>query len=520
MLIVKKHKVVLLRVRDPERITSVIPTAKVVKLNGAVLVAVPHRIDEMRVLHNLGIRVPSPIKYYYRWSGNKTPFHAQLETAGFLAKHDRAYCLNSLGTGKTLSALWAYDYLRSVRRVNKVLVVAPLSTLERTWADEVFMNFPHLNAVVLHGSAERRKKLFDQDADIYIVNHHGVKIVAPWMAERDDIDLVIYDELAVARNAQTDLWAAANEVCNKQQQRKVWGLTGTPIPNAPTDAWAQCRLVTPGAVPKFFGRFKDQVMRQVTPFKWVARETALDVVHQVMQPSVRFSMDDCMDLPEQIFIERHADLTKDQEKAYKAMMNTLKAEYQGGQILAVNEAVKASKLVQIAVGVAYGDDGSEVVIPATERLKALDELIEESEGKVLVFVPFTGALNYVAEHIGKYAEVAVVNGKTSKHDRDVIFTEFQKGSLLRVIVAQPATMSHGLTLTAATTIVWFAPVNSNETFEQANGRVRRPGQKKKTVIACLAGTPVERGIYQRLKSKQSVQGVLLDLVREQGNGAS
>jgi superfamily II DNA or RNA helicase len=107
-----------------------------------------------------------------------------------------------------------------------------------------------------------------------------------------------------------------------------------------------------------------------------------------------------------------------------------------------------------------------------------------------------------------------VYGDVTKHERDVIFQGFQKGTNPQVIVAQPASMSHGLTLTAASTIVWAAPITSNDIFEQANGRITRPGQKHSQLIVMIEGSELERRYYKRLKEKQKVQGTFLDLVKK------
>jgi SNF2 family DNA or RNA helicase len=255
-------------------------------------------------------------------------------------------------------------------------------------------------------------------------------------------------------------------------------------------------------------------MRQLTQYKWIARPDANDTVYQLMQPSIRYSLDDCVDLPEQVFLTRDVEMTDEQKKAYKDMLSKLATEYKGGQILAVNEAVKANKLIQIACGVAYGTNGEEVVIPSKPRMDALKELIDESSGKVIVFVPLTAALETVAKELSKDWSVEIVHGETSKAERDLIFSSFQKTNDPRVLVANAATMSHGLTLTAATTIVWYAPVHSNEIYEQACARVRRPGQTKTTVIAHIAGSDVERRVYKRLQDKQSMQGILLEMMKD------
>lgn len=520
MRIHKGKKAVVLKLKNPNRVTTVIPTA--VKVDEHT-VAIPHRPDETKVLRNLGFDVPDPMPFHYEWpkvQGKFDPFAAQVETASFLSMYNRAFCLNDMGTGKTNSALWAFDYLRKHKSVKRMLVVCPLSTMERTWADSVFGTFPHLEARVLYGTRERRRRILDEDADVYIINIDGVSTIKDMLAQRPDIDLIVIDELALARNQSTDRWKTLNLICNKQTPRRVWGMTGSPTPNAPTDAWAQCRLITPEnkTVPMYFGKFRDLVMRQLTQFKWIPRQEANDIIYDMMQPSIRYSLDDCIDLPEQTFITRTVEMTPEQKKAYKDMLAKLSTEYQGGQILAVNEAVKANKLIQIACGVAYGLNHQEVLIPSKPRVDALQELIDESQGKVIVFVPLTAALESLAgELIKRGYTVEMVNGDTPKAERDRIFSSFQKTEYPRVLVANAATMSHGLTLTAATTIVWYAPVHSNEIYEQACARVRRPGQTRTTVIAHIAGSEVEKRVYQRLETKQSMQGILLDMMKERPN---
>jgi len=222
MFIVKKKKAVVMKLRHPSRITTVIPTAKLVNDH---VVALPHRPDETRVLRNLGYSVPDPMPLHYQWpkaNGRYDPFEVQRHTASFLTMNRRAFCLNGMGTGKTNSALWAYDYLRSIKQAKRMLVVCPLSTMERTWGDGVFMTFPHLEFRVLHGTRERRLKLLKEHADVYIINMDGLGIIAKELAQRPDIDLVVIDELAMARNASTDRWKHLDTICNKQHARRVW----------------------------------------------------------------------------------------------------------------------------------------------------------------------------------------------------------------------------------------------------------------------------------------------------------
>lgn len=540
MLIHLPSEKIVLNLQRPERVCVPIPTAKTFEYSGRTLTAVPHRLDEVKVLRNLGIKAPSPIKHHYgepagdtrRWPGRYDPFYAQLETAEFLTLNERAFVLNDMGTGKTMATLWAYDYLRSIGKVRKMLVACPLSTMERTWGDEIFLNFPHLTYATLHGTKERRLAQLAQDVDIYIVNHHGLKVLEQELLLRDDIDIVTIDEIATFRNASTQLWKCLNRIVQPRTWR--WGLTGTPTPNEPTDAWAQCRLICPERVPKYKNAFRDSVMKQLGPFKWVAREGATEIVVNAMQPAIRFTRDQCVDLPPCTFQTYQVEQSPEQKKAYKEMLSALAMESDRGQITAANEGVKMSKLLQIATGVVYPNGGGDpVVLKADSRIAVTQEIIEAAGAKVIVFVPFTAVLDYVVEELGKrlfpaehtryitakaagqprhHEKIGVVHGAISKTERDRVFQGFQKGGL-QVLVANPAAMSHGLTLTAANTVIWYGPTTSNETYDQANARVSRPGQKLNQLIAHLVGTKVEERIYDRLRNKQKMQGLLLETVR-------
>jgi SNF2 family DNA or RNA helicase len=514
-IVSEQQKALVLNPAQPEMLTNLLPMAKAFDWNGHRLYAVPHDIDVVRLLRNVGVPAPSPILHQYHWPGRFQPFHAQRATAEFLTLNPRAFVLNDMGTGKTMSVLWAYDYLRSIGQCRRMLVAAPLSTLERTWGDEIFRNFPHLTFAILHGAKERRRKLLNHPFDVYIINHDGIETILDDLKARDDIDLIVPDEVAVYRNAQTDRYKALEELC-KPVERRVWGLTGTPIPNAPTDAWAQVKLVNPGRVPKYFGRFRDQVMNKFGPYKWVAKPNAIATVQEIMQPAIRFSRDDCVDLPETVYQTRHIELTPGQRKVYDELRNRMKSEADEGTVRAVNEADKLMKLVQVAAGAVYTTEGEVVDLENGPRLREVKDIIEQSPGKVIVFVPFIAALKNLREELAKDYPTELVYGGTSKTDRDTAFWRFQNlpKSESRVLVANAAAMSHGLTLTEASTVVWVAPTTSHETFDQANHRIIRPGQKNKTLVVMLEGTPVERQIYARLQQRQAMQGLLLEAVRD------
>ena len=169
-----QDKVAFLKLRDPTRVTGVIPTAREIdylKLNGHKLVIVPHRDDESMILNSLGFENPAPILSQYAWPGRFVPMEHQKETAAFLTKHRKGLVLSDIGTGKTLSALWAADWLMKTGAIRKCLVISPLSTLERVWSDEIYKNLLDRKAVVVRGTAKKRREIMESDADYYTVSY-------------------------------------------------------------------------------------------------------------------------------------------------------------------------------------------------------------------------------------------------------------------------------------------------------------------------------------------------------------
>jgi len=493
---------------------QVIPHAREVNYRGERMLVVPNRGDEARVARNLGVDVPAPILTRYDWRGQK-PWATQRTTSALLSESYRAYVLNEFGTGKTRSVIWSADYLRRSGQAKRVLITAPLSTLTPVWEQELFRVIPDARVQVLHGSRAERLRRLGEDADFYIINHHGLVLLRDQLIARG-FDVFCIDELATFRNRQTGLWKAANAVI-ASGVKYAWGLTGSPTPKAPTDAWAQVRLFTPDRTTKTMARFKDMTMRQVSTFRWVKKPEASRIVHEAMQPSVRFALSDVIELPATTYQTRDIGLEDEAKRAYKLMMDKMRVMTRNGEnITAANEGVLQSKLMQVALGYIYTDAKGVYKLPNESRLEAVQEIVEATSRKVICFVPFIHALEGVAKHLQQHTSVAVVHGQTPIGQRNKIFQKFQQDpDEPHCIVAHPACMSHGLTLTEANTIVWVGPVNNYETYEQANARIIRPGQTSKTLIVHIVGAPVEKLAYRRLQERGTFQGMLLELFHSQ-----
>jgi SNF2 family DNA or RNA helicase len=503
-----------MKLNNPNRVLDSIPTAKPYTVRGVPLVVAPHRLDEVRVLRNLGIKAPSPILHYYNWCGQYKPYEHQRQTAAFLTLNHCGLVLNEIGTGKTQSALWAADYLIQTKQIKKVLIISPLSTLERVWADAIFTGFVHRKFVVLHGTSEKRRKLLNTEADFYIINHDGFPIICE--EAHGKFDLVIVDEAAVLRNPSTQRFKIFRKWMANNLPTRLWLMTGTPTPNDPTDAWALAKLVGSPFCTKTYTAFREQVMMKIGQWKFVPRPESVEIVKHILQPAVRYTRDECFELPDTIIQTRQVELTAEQKKHYSQMLKHFVTEMSAeGTITAVNEAVKIQKLVQIACGVAYGDDGQNIGIDCSPRINLVKEVIEEAGEKVILFVPLTGTLHMLEKELSKHWSVAVVNGEVSSSKRNQIFHDFQHAKTPHVLIAHPATMAHGLTLTSASTIIWYGPINSNEQYVQANGRIERIGKRQISNVVHIEATDLEHKMYERLKNKQKLQGLLLDLIQQQ-----
>ena len=436
----------------------------------------------------------------------------QKVTSDFLSRRPRAFCFNDIGTAKTLSALWAADFLIRHGRIKKVLIAAPLSTLWTVWDQEIFLNLVHRKAAVLHGSKAKRLKELTREVDFYIINHDGINTISEELKARRDINLVIVDEGAEIRNARTRKWVQMWDLAGPKSGRALWWMTGSPMPKGPEDVWAQARIINPDLVHRYYTRYRDDMMFKRGPFKWIPRPGWEQKCYGFLQPSIRYKRDECIDLPSSTTQTRKTEMGADQSSAYWQMHHTFVAQLKSGQITAVNEGVKRIKLMQLAAGAVY--DGQSVThwLSCEPKKQALKEAIRESGNKAIVFVSFRHSIPLLEKFLtGLRLSVGVVYGDVSATKRTKVFQNFQNNDL-QIILAHPATMAHGLNLTAAHTVIWWAPPDAYRIYEQANGRISRPGQTVKQTIVHLSCAEVEDRVYTRLKQKEKMQGLLLELL--------
>jgi SNF2 family DNA or RNA helicase len=511
--------------KSVDQVMATVPEAR--EVNGAY-VACPASLKNIQLLRLIPMPVPGIMQasgYDYPIQAGRKPLAHQKVMANFMVSHPRSFNLSDMGTMKTLATLWAADFLMQ-QEGGRALIVAPLSILQRVWGDAIFANFLGKRTYqIVHGDSRARQKSLAVPADFYIINHDGLGVGAHTrgrfeldglskdIALRHDIKLVIVDEASAYRDASTKRHRIARLLFVDRPY--LWLLTGTPTSNGPVDAYGLARLVN-GAFGESYTSFHNRTMIQLSQFKWLPRAGSYNEARKLLTPAIRYDLHDVWDGPPITTQQRQVDLTKAQRKAMHELKRDLQITvHSGAQITALNEAAARLKFIQISLGAIYDSDHDVHTIDAAPRLKALREIIDETPHKILCFVPLTSVVNLLYRELKDRIGCAVVNGETSARDRASIFERFQQPeSDLRLLIADPGTMAHGLDLFAANVVVWFGPTDRTELYLQAIRRAYRPGQKHPVSVIQIVATQLEREIYARLENNASLQGIMLKAVKD------
>jgi SNF2-related domain/Helicase conserved C-terminal domain len=491
--------------------------------------AVPVNLRNCQVLRHFKLPVIPLVDLDYDWPIRK-PFypreHQKIMT-NFMVCHPHSLNLSDMGTMKTLATLWACDYLMLKNPGMRVVIAAPVSILQRVWGDAITQHFlGRRTFTILRGDHKRRRKCLEADSDFYIMGHDALKQGATLtkrhtvelsglskdIVDRTDIQIGVIDEASAFRDGQSMRSRVART--NIGTKPYFWPLTGTPTPNGPLDAHGVARLIN-GANGESFTHYKKRIMYQLDRWVWRPRPGAHEEAFKLMQPSIRFEMRECTDVPPCTEQMRDVELSYEQEQHIKDLKRDLQIVIdKGAHVVAVNEAALRLKLIQISCGAVYDTNHKATRIDCGPRLAELRAVIEEARRKVIVFTPLTSIVHMLYEKLTEYSR-AMINGEIPLKVRDEIFRRFQQEEDPQVLIADPATMSHGLDLFAASVVVWYGATDRTELYLQANRRIDRPGQVVPTTIVQLAATAVEREIFKRAASNVSMQGAILQLVREQ-----
>lgn len=511
-----QDKAVELITKRHSQITALIPKSKVLEVRGEyakVLVYLGQ--EEWLVLRNLGYDVPHPLGLRYKFPGAYKPKPHQVDTAIFAASNPRSYIFNDMGTGKTMAAAWAADWLLSEKAIRRVLVVCPLSIMESAWVNDLFASVMHRSvAIARHSDPDKRREIIHGKYEFVIINHDGIK--APYTKDliKAGFDLVIIDELDAFKTHDSDRSKALRKVC--ADAKYVWGMTGTPAAQSPTEAYGLAKVVRPDTVPYSFNEFKTKVEYKISQFKWVKRPEANQIVHELLQPAIRYSKDECLTLPEKTIHSIYVPMTSQQNKYYQQMKEHLLLTLSSTEVVAPNAAVLCGKLLQIASGSVYTEDRQVIDFDISTRYEALKREVMDAVGKTIVFVTYSHALGRLKEQLEQDGiTVGVIDGSVPLNARTSVIKAFQQEANPQVLLLKPRSAAHGITLTKASTVVWWGPFPSIGTYQQANDRAHRNGQVNPVRVVQLHSAPIETKFFKELSKGVGDHMDLLSLYKEE-----
>lgn len=446
------------------------------------------------------------------FQGSMRPYSHQSESIRFMLANKKGYLFLSIGAGKTATSLWFADILFHAGKIKKVLIISPLSTLKTVWYDEVGNVCPNRKAVIVHGPRAKRMAALKSDAQIFITNTDCPRTYeAELLALKPDI--IIIDEVTSFANHSSSRSKALQRICLKT--KSVFGLTGSPVAGGLMNSYGIARVVNPSMLPtKFMSRYRSLIMDQVTMYEYRPRVGAEKIVHATLQPAIQFNIEDCIDLPDITYSTRMVELPKKTIDLFKEMLKHQIAEYNGGLITASTAGVKAIRLVQILTGSTKTEDGEIVKTDVTPKLNELLSIYHEAGCKLLVFTQSVQSVQDISEYlVNKGIDCDKIWGDVSLGNRSRIIDKFQSTES-GVLVCQYRTMSHGITLTAASTVVFYGPISGNESMIQCIGRIRRLGQTKKQHVIRLISTKFEDRIFGKMDETNSMADTILSMYKE------
>lgn len=419
-----------------------------------------------------------------------------------------------MGLGKTVSTLTAIDELIYDRfDVSKVLVIAPKRVAENTWTDEA-EKWEHLKGLKFSkvlGTAAERERALQKDADIYLINRENVVWLVDHLKKDWPFDMIVVDELSSFKSNQAKRFKSLRKV--RPLSKRFVGLTGTPASNGLMDLWPEVYLIDQGArLGKTITGYRDRYFypgkrNGYTVFTWEAKPGAEEAIHrQISDICISMKAADYLSLPERIVNDVEIRLAPAEYGKYQELEKEKLLDLEGQEITALSAASVWGKLLQLANGAAYDNEGN-VVAFHDRKLEALEEIIDAACGHpVLVFYNFRHDYERLTEHFRK------MNPRTIGSSKDI---KEWNNSRIPLMLAQPASMGHGLNIQAGGhIIVWFGLNPSLELYQQANARLYRQGQKEAVIIHRLitVGT-VDEDVVKKLETKDARQDSLMEAVK-------
>jgi SNF2 family DNA or RNA helicase len=451
------------------------------------------------------------------------PFKHQLEAFN-LGKDKKEYAyLMEMGTGKTKVAIDNVCHLYQNNKIKTVIVIAP-NSVYRNWMFEINTHSPEQYHVNVH---KKDKKFTRQNnlLNYYLFNveafshDKGSQILKSVVEEYGSQSCVILDESTTIKNRQAKRTKNILQVCRPVSYKRI--LTGSPITKSPLDLYSQTEFLKQGALGftnYFVFRARYSVMKQIQvngnqnimiPIYY---QNLDELEEKLKKFSFRVKKDDCLDLPPKVYEKRMVSLSKQQQEIYNDLKLYCRTVIENEMVSYTNKLSEINKLQQVACGFLNTDDGEVKELPNT-KLKELFNILDEVEGKVIIWSTFVKSIELICEELkNKYGAQSTVEiyGSVSVEARESAVINFQQNPLVKFLVGNPTVGGYGLTLTAASTVIYFNNSFNLEVRQQSEDRAHRSGQKKSvTYIDLIAEKTLDEFILKTLNQKMKLSAQTL-----------
>jgi len=389
---------------------------------------------------------------------------------------------------------------------------------EDTWAREAakWDHLRYLRIAKILGPEKQRLAALNIDADIYVINRENVVWLVEHCGKRWPFDMVIIDELSSFKSNKAQRFRALRKV--RPLIKRIVGLTGTPAPNGLIDLWPQVYLLDRGErLGKTIRGYRERYFvpgrrNRTTVFNWIPKPEAEKAIYDKLSDiCVSMSANDWLELPERIDNFIPVQLSPEAREQYRRLERDLLLPLAGSDVVANTAAALSIKLLQMANGAVYDENGLAKEIH-NAKLEALEDILEAANGQpVLVYYSFRHDLERLQRYLKKHKP------RQLKYQADI--EDWNRGEI-PVLLAHPASAGHGLNLQAGGhIIVWFGLTWSLELYQQANARLDRQGQQQGVIVHHLvAEGTVDEDVKRALEGKALGQEALLSAVKARIEG--
>ena len=428
--------------------------------------------------------------------------------------------LMEMGTGKSLTTIAVAGHLWIDRKVERMLIVAPLSILG-VWQEEFqkFADFEYLLAILNGSESKKIEKLRQMPTaglQVAVVNYESA-----WRMEQElaawDADLIVCDEGHKIKTHNIAASKCMHRLGAKARYRML--LTGTIITNKAIDVFSPYKFLSPAVFGNSFYAFRNRYFDMCgygmyTPV--LKKSMADELSRRIHSIAFRATKAECLDLPETTEIVRTVELEPQAKRLYEQLVRDSYVQIKDGEITAANVLTRLLRLSQLTGGFLREDSSERPIQISDAKLAALADIVDSAaqDGKKLVviarFLPEIDAITRMLEK--KTIGYSQISGEIK--DRDEQVRRFQEDADTTAFVGQIATSGLGITLTAADTMAFFSLDYSMSNFEQAKARIHRVGQRNPcTYIYLVAAGTVDEKVLQALRDKAELARVLIDEYR-------